>query len=139
MPVAMERARVKVRTRQSIAQIEEERDLGGQPEIAHGIVDERGEPDARSAAGERDDEALGEQLSDDAAAARADGEPHGEFLAALGGAGEEEVGEIDAGEQEHEGADGGQKIPAKPKTPLRISGRNKPGLPSVRPRPAFSG
>ena len=68
MPVATERTRVKVRTRQSDAQIEEERDLGGQPEVAHGVVDERGEPDAGGAAGERDDQALGEQLPNESRA-----------------------------------------------------------------------
>ena len=87
------------------AQIEEERDLGRQAEVAHGVVDERGEPDARSAAGERDDEALGEQLPNEPAAAGANREPDRDFLAALGGARQEQVGEIHAGEQQDERAD----------------------------------
>ena len=72
------------------------------------MVDERREPDARGAAGERDDEVLGEQLPNESSPAGANREPHREFLAALGGARQEQVGEVHAREQQHEPANDGQ-------------------------------
>ena len=73
--------------------------------LADGLIDERREPDAGSAAGERNDQALGDQLPDEPTPARADREPDRDFLAALGGAREEEIGEIHAGQEKHQPAD----------------------------------
>ena len=65
-----------------------------------------GEHEAEEGSGAGEDEAFGEELADDAAAAGAESAAHGELLGARGGAGEQEVGEIDAGD-EQDGADGG--------------------------------
>jgi GNAT superfamily N-acetyltransferase len=64
----------------------------------------RDQPQDGSRAGE--DEAFGEQLAHDAGAAGAESGAHGELLGAGGGAGEKQVGEVDAGD-EQDAADSG--------------------------------
>ena len=55
-----------------------------------------------------EDEAFGEELADDAGTAGAESAAHGELLGAGGGASEQQVGEVDAGD-EQDRADGGPK------------------------------
>ncbi len=66
-----------------------------------------GEGDAESeeAAGEGEEEGFDEALADDACAAGAEGEASGDFALAGGGAGEEEVGEVGAGDEKNENDD----------------------------------
>ena len=71
-------------------------------------VDERGERGAAESAGERDEEAFGEQLPNEARAAGPNGQTNSDFFPPLGRTGEEEVREIYAGEEEDEPADRGQ-------------------------------
>ena len=61
-----------------------------------------GEEDAECAADEREKRAFGEQLADDAAAACAERGAEGDFTFAGGGASEDEIGDVDAGNQEDE-------------------------------------
>jgi hypothetical protein len=66
------------------------------------------EYEAESTAGESEERALGEDLTDDAPAGGAKGEANAEFLGAGAGAGEQKVRDVDAGDEEDE-ADGGEK------------------------------
>ena len=63
------------------------------------------------AAGKRQDDALGQQLAHDAASARADRSAHSNLAAPPGRAHEQQVGDVRAGDQEHEahGADEDQQ------------------------------
>ena len=61
-----------------------------------------GEGQPGDTTGERQHQAFGEQLADHSAAAGADGGADGDFLLALGGAGQEQVRHVRAGDQEHE-------------------------------------
>ena len=61
-----------------------------------------GEDDAERATNEREKCAFGEQLADDAAAACAEGCTEGDFTFAGSGASEDEIGDVDAGNQEDE-------------------------------------
>ena len=87
------------------AQIEEEGDLDRQAHAAHGVIDERGETDAGRAARERDEQALSNQLPNKTSPAGADREPDRDLLPPLGGAREEEIGEIHAGEEQNQSTD----------------------------------
>ena len=58
------------------------------------------EPDR--AAGERDDDGLGEKLPQDTGPARAEGETEGDFAPAVGGARGEEASEVGAGGEQNE-------------------------------------
>ncbi len=62
----------------------------------------RGENHAEGGAGEGEQETLAEQLAHDAGARGAEGGAHGEFLLAGGAAGEQEIGEVGAGDEQHE-------------------------------------
>ena len=61
-----------------------------------------GEEQAECAADEGEQQGLGEDLADDAGAAGAEGEAGGELALAGGGFGEEEVGEVGAGDEKDE-------------------------------------
>ena len=50
---------------------------------------------------EREQHAFGEQLADDAAAAGADGGADGDLARAAGGARQQQVGDVGAGDQQH--------------------------------------
>ena len=63
-----------------------------------------------SAAGERDDQALGEQLPDDGAAGGAHRGPHGQLALARAAARQQQVGDVGAGDQQQE-PDGSQQQP----------------------------
>ena len=65
----------------------------------------KGQQDAGDAAADRQQQALGEQLADQALAPGAHGGAHGEFLAAREGARQQQVGQVGAADQEH--AEGG--------------------------------
>ena len=72
------------------------------------LIDEQ-RPDAERAqrqpqrpAGERQDQALGEQLPDDLAPRGAERGAHGQFAAPAGGAHEQQVGDVGAGDEQHE-------------------------------------
>ena len=69
-----------------------------------------GQCDTSCAAGERDDEALREQRSCDAAAAGAERDTHCQFLTACFPAHQEQVGNIAAGDEQHD-ADRGHQNP----------------------------
>jgi len=69
-----------------------------------------GQAQAHGAAGEAQEEALGEQVPGDAAAAGAQGAAHGQLVLAAFGADEEEVGHVGARHQEHH-AHGAQQHP----------------------------
>ena len=60
------------------------------------------------AAGDREHQALGEQLPDDANASGAEREPGRDLLAAGGGPRQEQPGDVGAGNQQHD-ADGGER------------------------------
>ena len=60
------------------------------------------EDEAEDAAGQREDDAFGQQLTDDARAARAHGGANGEFTLAAGCAHEQKVGDVGAGDEENE-------------------------------------
>ena len=109
------------------AEIEEEVDLDRQSEIAHGAVDECGQPGAAESAGERDEKAFGEQLPNESCTAGADREPDGDFLPPLGRAGEEQIREIDAGEEKDERANGSQD-PGKAEDGVADFRQEKAGL-----------
>ena len=89
---------------------EGERDgaLMGEP-----LHESEGEQEAEDCACAGEDQAFSEQLAHDASAAGAESAAHGEFLGAGGGAGEQQVGEIDAGD-EQDGADGGPEDDQRP-------------------------
>ena len=59
-------------------------------------------------AGKRNEHAFRQQLPNESRPTRADGEANADFLAPFGGAREQQVGEIHAGEQQDERADGGE-------------------------------
>ncbi len=61
-----------------------------------------GDDDAERAANERKKRAFGKQLADDAAAACAEGCAKRDFTFASSGASEDEIGDVDAGNQEDE-------------------------------------
>ncbi len=56
----------------------------------------------RRAPARGEDEALGEHLADERRAAGTQGGAHGELFAAGGGAGEQQVGEVDADDEQDE-------------------------------------
>ena len=64
-----------------------------------------GEEESGGAAGQGEEEAFGEELAEEAGAGGAEGEAEGDFLVAGGGPGEEEIGDVGAGDQENEGGD----------------------------------
>ncbi len=66
------------------------------------------EDEAEDAADEGEDDAFGQQLTDDACAARAHGGANGEFTLAAGGADKEKVGDVGAGDEQNE-ADGAEE------------------------------
>ena len=74
--------------------------------------------------GNRQQDAFGHQLPDQAAARRSDGHAHGEFTLAGGCARQHQVGEIGAGDSQHKAGDGQeqqQRLPvlaAHQETPL---------------------
>ena len=67
------------------------------------------DPDSDETAQEGEHQALGEKLADDAAPARAEGETHRDLPAAGGRAGEEQVCDVDAGDQQDESHGGQQR------------------------------
>jgi hypothetical protein len=69
--------------------------------------------DAGGAAGEREQQALGEQLTDQPRAARANGEPHGDLPPAPRRANEEQVRDVRAGREQDE-AHGGEQHEERP-------------------------
>ena len=66
------------------------------------------EDEAEDAAGEGEQNAFGEQLADDARAAGSHGGANGEFTLAAGGADEQKIGDVGAGDEEDE-ADGSEE------------------------------
>ena len=82
----------------------QERDEG-----AHG---ERSERDAKDTAGHREQEAIGEELTADAASGSAESEAGANLAAACRAAGEKEAGDIQAGEAE-QNAGGGEQEPER--------------------------
>src|SRR5271163_3544227 len=66
------------------------------------------EDEAEDAADEGQDDAFGQQLTDDACAARAHGGANGEFTLAAAGADKEKVGDVGTGDEENE-ADGAKE------------------------------
>jgi hypothetical protein len=68
----------------------------------------RGPRPARGRAGGGEEDALGEELPDDAAAARAEGDADGDLAPARGGAREQQVGDVGAGDEQH-AADGSEE------------------------------
>src|SRR4051794_8805519 len=69
------------------------------------MIDERGETNSGRAAGERDEQTFGDKLADEPPPASPNCEAYRDFLPSLGGASQEEISEINAGEQQHERAD----------------------------------
>ena len=63
----------------------------------------------QTAPNRRDQQALGQQLADDAPARRADRQPHGDLALARGGARQHQVREIRAGDEQHEAGRGEQQ------------------------------
>ena len=61
-----------------------------------------GEGDAECAADEREHKAFCQKLADDARAACAEGLADGELAGAGGGAGEQQVGDVGAGDEQHD-------------------------------------
>ena len=57
---------------------------------------------SQRAAGEGEQEALGEQLTDDALAACAESLANGEFASAGGGAGQQQIGDVGAGDEQNQ-------------------------------------
>ena len=66
------------------------------------------EAEADDGAGGGQQDALGEELADQAPASRAHGGAHADLALAGGGAGEQQVGDVDARDQEHEAHGGGE-------------------------------
>jgi hypothetical protein len=64
-----------------------------------------GEGDSECASGEREDEAFGEELTNDAEARGSEGLADGEFAGADGGACEEEIRYVGTGNEQHESDD----------------------------------
>src|SRR6185369_11440934 len=62
---------------------------------------EQAEEEAKRAADHGEQHAFGKELLDDAAAAGADGGADGDFARADGGAGQQKVGDVGAGNEEH--------------------------------------
>ena len=62
-----------------------------------------GQRQAERHAGQRQNDGLGEQLPDDASASRSEGNPDGELATSRRRTGEQQVGDIRAGDEEHEG------------------------------------
>ena len=79
---------------------------GGEPH--EGRLQERGEPETEGPSGGAENEALDDELTDEAAAARAERAADGHLPGAGDSASEHEVGEVGAGRKEHE-ADGAEK------------------------------
>ena len=75
--------------------------FGGESE-AEEMKSAVGDEDAKCAADECEKSAFGEELADDAAAARAECGTESNFTFAGSGASEHEVGDVDAGDQKHE-------------------------------------
>ena len=61
-----------------------------------------GEAEAQGPADAAEHDALDEQLTDDAPAGRAEGDPHGELAGAMRGAREQQVRDVRAGDEQHE-------------------------------------
>ena len=61
-----------------------------------------GHQQAENAAEDSDQDAFGEELADEAGPAGAEGGADGDFFLASGGAGEQEVGDVGAGDEQHE-------------------------------------
>src|SRR5256884_8968275 len=64
-----------------------------------------GEGEAEQSAGESERQALGKNLADESPAASADGDAHTHFVTASGSAGEHEVREVDAGNEQDQSDD----------------------------------
>ena len=79
---------------------------GGDKPFQHGIADAH----AECSTGEREQQALGEQLAEDGAAASAERAAHRQFLLAGHAASQQQIGDVDAGDEEHE-TDGAQQQP----------------------------
>ena len=79
----------------------------GQQQREQALERPPGEERAGHAAGQRDDQAFGEQLLEQAAAAGADRQPHGDLLRAARRPGEEQVGDVRAGDEQHQ-SEGGE-------------------------------
>ena len=75
------------------------------------------------AAEDGEEDAFGEGLADEALARRAEGKADGGLGAARGSAGEEEVGDVGAGDEENEAADGEQDVEACRRSPLSFRQR----------------
>ena len=106
MPVAIESRRVKRENAPVGAQIEEKRDVDRKTNGAHGVVDGHGKQHAGGATDHGNEDALGQKLPDESCATGADREPDGDFLAPFSRASEEQTGQIDAGQEKNERADG---------------------------------
>ena len=108
MPVPSDTPSVKSSTRQSTptsdAVLADARQAGRVDGEQRADADDA-ENRPEHAAGERQHDALGQQLAHDAAAARADGGAHGNLAPPAGRAHEQQVGDVRAGDQQHE-ADG---------------------------------
>ena len=75
-----------------------------------GARGDEGQSEPEKAAGEREEQSFDKALTDDTGAAGAEGEAGGDFAQACGGAREEEVGEIGAGDEQDESDDGHEDL-----------------------------
>ena len=107
MPVASETSAVKARTRASSSRLRDARDAFGAERDDQIRAPER-EHHARDAAEAGQQHALGQKLADDARAARAERQPHLDLTLPADGAFEQQVGDVHAGDQQHE-RDGAQQ------------------------------
>ena len=82
------------------------------PERDEGVNSDGGNSESEKAAADAEDGAFGEALADEASAAGAESDAHGEFAFTGDGAREEQAGDIDAGDEEDE-ADGGEEQPER--------------------------
>ena len=95
-------ALVKPSTRQSVLQVHEQAIGVGGEERDEARAQPVREHRARRGAGHGQQHALRHQLPHDASARRADGQPHRDLALARGGAGEHQVGQVGAGDEQHQ-------------------------------------
>jgi hypothetical protein len=74
----------------------------------HDPSDRGRDQDPKNSAGERKHDAFRHQLPNQASPVGADGEPDGDFLAALGGAGQKKICQVHAGQKQNHNPDRAQ-------------------------------
>ena len=95
--------------------VDRELDPVGPADVLRGAIEQadanRGDAETSQAADRRQHHALDQQLADDAPARRADRHPHRDFPRPVGGPRQQQVGDVGAGNQQHErhGAHQGQE------------------------------